>query len=79
MAQVTVYADAGIAVDVVAGSPPVDQTAEVAALTQQVADLTASNTSKQAKLDQLAALAQARKDADAAKVEGQDELDIISG
>lgn len=39
----------------------------------------ADASSKQAKLTQLAALAQARKDADAQKVEGQDELDIING
>jgi hypothetical protein len=51
MAQVTVYADQGITVDVVAGTPPVDQTAEVAALTQQVADLTAANAALQAKID----------------------------
>ena len=72
MAQVTVYADAGITVDVKPGSPPADQSAEVAALTQQVATL-------QGKLDQLAQKAQARVDADAAKVDGADELAIING
>jgi hypothetical protein len=50
MAQVTVYADAGIVVDVVAGSPPVDQSAEVAALTAQVAVLTAQNAALQTKI-----------------------------
>lgn len=72
MAQVTVYADAGIVVDVLAGSPPVDQTA-------LVAQLQSDKVALQAKLDQLKTFAQARKDADAAKVDGQDELDIISG
>lgn len=38
--QVTVY-DGGLIVTVVAGDPPVDQSAEVASLTAQVATLTA--------------------------------------
>lgn len=63
MANVTVYVDPGVVVDVIAGTPPVDQSAEVAALN--------------AKLNQLKALAQARKDADAASVDGQSELDVI--
>lgn len=63
MANVTVYADPGVVVDVIAGTPPVDQSAQVAALT--------------AKLDQLKALAQQRKTDDAASVDGQAELDII--
>jgi hypothetical protein len=79
MADVTVYALAGIPVEVIAGSAPVDQSAEVAALTQQVADLTASNEAKQAKLDQLEAKAKARVAADAASVDGAEELAIING
>lgn len=72
MAQVTVYADEGVSVDVQAGGPPVDQSAQVARLQADVAKL-------QGKLDALAVNAQARKDADAAKVDGQDDLDIING
>ena len=40
MAQVTIYKDSSITVNVIDGLPPVDQSAEVAALTAQVATLT---------------------------------------
>lgn len=39
-AQVTVYADSGITVNVIAGTPPVDQTAEVTQLTNDLARMT---------------------------------------
>lgn len=78
-AQVVVYAAAGIQVDVIAGAPPVDQSAQVAALTQQVGTLQTANTKLQGKLDALALKAQQRVDADAAKVDGADELAIING
>lgn len=78
VAQVKVYViDPAVQVEVIAGSPPVDQSAEVASLTQQVADLQAAKATLQGKLDQLKAKAQARKDADEATIDGQDELDII--
>ncbi len=37
--------------ELIPGDPPVDQTAQVAALTAQVASLTAANAAKQAKID----------------------------
>lgn len=66
----------------VAGLPHLDLQistlqSQVTQLQGQVDALTTDNQSKQQKLDQLKALAQARKDADAAKVDGQDELDLI--
>lgn len=54
---------------------PADQ---IAALQQQLAAANTANGKLQAKIDALAAAAQARKDADAAKVDGQAELDIIA-
>lgn len=42
MATVTIF-DPGSVVQVIVGNPPVDQTAEVATLTAQVASLTAAN------------------------------------
>ncbi len=40
MADVTIYKPAGVTVNVIDGDPPVDQSAEVAALQAQVTDLT---------------------------------------
>lgn len=52
MADVTIYRDpAAVNVVVVDGSPPVDQSAQVASLTQQVSDLTAAKAALQAKID----------------------------
>lgn len=65
MADITIYVPAGTAVDVKTGTPPVDQSARVAALEGAIANMKAR--------------AQARKDADAAKVDGQDDLDEIAG
>lgn len=42
MAQVTIYKPADIVISVIDGQPPIDQTAEVAALTAQVGALTAA-------------------------------------
>lgn len=43
-AQVICYTvDPTVQIEVIAGAPPVDQSSEIAALTQQVADLTAQN------------------------------------
>lgn len=78
MAQVTVYADPGIVVDVVSGSPPADQSAEVVALQKQVDDLTAANAALQTKIDNAKAAAEAEKAADAASVAGQGVLDALA-
>lgn len=84
MAQVTIFKDAAISIDVIDGIPPVDQTADVAALTAQVAALadslttrTAERDSALAKVDIARADAIARRDADAAKVDGQELLDAL--
>jgi len=60
MAQVTIFNNdpANVTITVVAGDPPVDQSALVAQLQQQVTDLTAANTALQTKItNALAALA----------------------
>jgi hypothetical protein len=53
MAQVTIFKDAGITVEVIDGSPPIDQATEVAALTAQVASLAGERDALQVKLDTL--------------------------
>jgi hypothetical protein len=79
VADVTLYRDPAL-VNIVLkdGDPPADQTAQVAQLTT---DLAAANV----KIDAYKAFAlgvstraQARKDADAAKVDGQDDLDAAA-
>ncbi len=50
MADVTIYKPAGVTVNVIDGDPPVDQSAEVAALTTQVATLTAEVATLQGKI-----------------------------
>lgn len=50
MAQVTVFKDASITVQVIDGNPPVDQTAEVAALTASLAAMTAERDALAAKI-----------------------------
>lgn len=71
MSNMTIFKDADINLTVVDGVPPVDQTALVATLQGQVASL-------QAKIDAARLAAQATKDRDAARVEGQDILDALS-
>lgn len=85
MADITVFKSASISVQVIDGVPPIDQGAEVAILTAQVATLTTSLATMTADRDAQAAKvalaiadAQARKSADAAKVEGQDLLDALA-
>lgn len=51
MADVTIYKPAAISVNVIDGDPPMDQSAQVVALMQQVAGLTAANSALQAKID----------------------------
>ena len=63
MAQVTIYKPAEVTVTVIDGEPPVDQSAEVAALQSQVAELQSQVASLQAKIDA------AKSHIDAAKAE----------
>ena len=51
MADITIYKDPSIDVVVIDGDPPVDQSAEVAALTAQVAVLTAEVSAVTAERD----------------------------
>jgi predicted secreted protein len=85
MADVTIYKPATLTISVIDGNPPADQSALVASLQGQVATLTASlataTTARDAALAKVAiarADAQARKDADAAKVDGQALLDALA-
>lgn len=71
MASITIYKPADMTVDIKEGEPPADQSAEIAALRDQVASL-------QAKIDAARAAAQAAKDRDAANVEGQAVLDALA-
>jgi len=50
MAQVTIFKDAAITVSVIDGVPPIDQTAEVAALTASLAAMTAERDAALAKI-----------------------------
>lgn len=64
--------------EVIDGPPPVDNSA---ALTAAVAALNLANAklaAMQSAINAVKARAQARKDADAAKVDGQDDLDALS-
>ncbi len=63
MADVTLYKDPAVTVVVVDGDPPVDQTAEVAALTAQVDALTAEVATLNGKLSAGRVAAQATVDA----------------
>jgi hypothetical protein len=70
MAQVTVFKDADITVTVIDGPPPVDQTAEVAALTEQVATLTSTLAIRTAERDALTTkLALVKADVDKAETD----------
>lgn len=71
MADITIYKPAGTTINVIDGDPPVDQSAQIAALT-------AANAALQAKIDAARTAAQAAKDADAANVEGQAVLDALA-
>lgn len=72
MADVTIYRDPALVnVVVVDGPPPTDQSALV---TQLQNDLATYKTFAQGVKDR----AQARKDADSAKTEGQDDLDAAA-
>lgn len=51
MAQVTIYKDATVTIDVVDGPPPVDQSAQIATLTAEVATLTEQLAAANAKID----------------------------
>lgn len=65
------YVPAGTVVNVINGDPPVDQSAEIAALTT-------ANAALQAKIDAARVAAQAAKDADAATIDGQAVLDALA-
>ena len=52
--QVTIYKDPEVEIAVVQGQPPVDQSAQVAALTAQVATLTAQVTTLTAQVESTA-------------------------
>lgn len=83
-AQVTIFKDPNITVQVFDGNPPADQSAQVAQLT---ADLAARTTERDTANQTIATLtaaialartrAQADKDADAASVAGQGVLDAL--
>lgn len=78
MADITLWKPANVTVEVKDGTPPVDQSAQV---TQLTADLQAANdklTTYKTFADGVKTRAQARKDADTAKVEGQDDLDAAA-
>ncbi len=82
MAQVTIYDPNGLC-QIINGEPPVDQSALVAQLqaanaqlAQDLATRTAERDALQVKWNAALADAQARKDADNAKVEGQNLLDM---
>ena len=55
MADVTIYKPANVTVQTIDGDPPVDQSAEVAALTAQVNALTARIAAKDAEMQVAAA------------------------
>jgi hypothetical protein len=75
MSNVYMYVPVGTVVIPHEGEPPVDQSAEVARLTQELADANDVITEFKAFRDVVVADAQARADADAAKTEGQNLLD----
>jgi peptidoglycan hydrolase CwlO-like protein len=75
MAQVTIHHDAGVEVVVIDGAPPVDQSAEVAALTAEVATLNAEVSALTAQAE---ALVTERDAAIAATADKQAELDALN-
>ena len=80
MAQVTIYHDADVTVNVVDGAPPDTAAlqAQLDAANAQIAQLQADNVALRDFANLAIADAQARKDADAGKVEGQDVLDAAA-
>lgn len=76
MASVTVY-DPGNVVQVIAGNPPADQSAQVAQLTADLATRTQERDALQTKIDAARIAAQADKDADAANQAGQNVLNAL--
>lgn len=71
MASITIYKPTDMTVDVKEGDPPVDQSAEIAALR-------AENDALQAKIDAARIAAQAAKERDNSTVEGQAVLDALA-
>lgn len=71
MADITIYKDAAVTVEVIDGVPPADQSAAIAALQAQLDAATAKITAARA-------AAQAAKDADAATTDGQAVLDALA-
>lgn len=55
MAQITIFKDADVTIAVIDGPPPIDQTAVVSSLTDQVAELTATLAARTAERDALSA------------------------
>ncbi len=72
-------ANGEVAPQIIDGDPPVDQSAQVAQLTQALAEATATIAQFKAFRDGVVARANARKSADAASVDGQDDLDAAQG
>jgi multidrug resistance efflux pump len=75
--MITIFKPADVQVTVIDGDPPVDQSAQVAALQADLAAANAANATLQSRIDAARAAAQAAKDRDAANVEGQDVLDAL--
>jgi hypothetical protein len=75
--MITIFKPADVQVTVIDGDPPVDQSAQVAALQADLAAANAANATLQSRIDAARAAAQATKDRDAANVEGQDVLDAL--
>jgi outer membrane murein-binding lipoprotein Lpp len=78
MAQITIYHDADVTVNIVDGAPPADQSALVAQLQSDLSAMTAEMDQLQTKIDNAKASAQADKDADAANAAGQGVLDALA-
>lgn len=85
MAQITIYHDSDVTVNVVEGIPPADQSALIAQLQADLAVMTAERDALQSqvitlqgKIDAAKAAAQADKDADNANVAGQGVLDALA-
>lgn len=76
MAAVTVY-DPGNVVQVIAGNPPADQSAQVAQLTADLANANGTISTLNAAIAAAKIAAQKDKDADAQSVAGQGVLDAL--
>lgn len=71
MADITIYKDPSLTVEVIDGPPPADQSAQIAALQAEIDTLSAKILAGRA-------AAQAAKDADAATIDGQAVLDALA-